>query len=98
MENNKGRRQELTRLKYLKRVKRYVESCSLWVLSDGEYLYNPKAVDIINDKALLEFKSSSVLCSCWGCSGEYKYKRHEFKKETQRLVDEYLAGDCGELG
>jgi len=88
---NKGRRNELTQLKYLKRVKRYVSSCSLWVLSSGEYLYDPKTIDIIKDKALLGFKSSSVLCSCWSCSGSDKYRRHEKKMEDRKLITEALS-------
>lgn len=91
---NKGRRQELAQLKYIKRVKRYIAGSRIWILSSGETIHNPNVEDMYNAKEFLEFKSSSVLCSCWGCSGEYKYKRHEFKRETQRLVDEYFNSDC----
>ncbi len=85
---NKGRRNELTFLKYKKRIKRFAQSACLYVDRDGNYIYDPKTIDIINDKGQLIYKTSATPCSCWMCSGYYKYNRIEFKKEAQRLIDE----------
>jgi len=96
--NNKGRRQELTKLKYVKRLKRYTAGTKTWYFEDGRKIDFPTIADLIAEKALLIFKTSSVACSCWMCSGADKYNRNEFRKETKRLLDEYFNGDCGELG
>lgn len=93
MEKNKGRRQELTLLKYKKRLKQFTAGYKSWV-GDGFEINNPTIADLVAEHVLTILKSSSVACSCWSCSGAYKYKRHEFKRETQKLVDEYYSMDC----
>jgi hypothetical protein len=87
---NKQRRNEITNLKYKKRIQRFAASCSIYVNREGKYVYSPKAVDIIKDRGQLIYKTSATPCSCWMCSGEGKYKRYEQKKETQRIIREAL--------
>lgn len=97
METNKGRRQELTQLKYKKRLKQFTAGAKSWHTGDGKEINNPTIADLVAEHVLTILKSSSVACSCWSCSGAYKYKRYEFKKETQKLVDEYYYMDWGVL-
>jgi hypothetical protein len=87
---DKQRRNELTYLKYKKRIQKFAATCSLYVNRDGVYIYQPKTIDIINDKGQLIYKTSATPCSCWMCSKEMKYKRHEQKREDQRLIQEGL--------
>lgn len=89
---NKQRRNELTQLKYKKRIQRFAATCNLYVSSQGEYIYNPKTVDIISDGGQHMYKTTSTPCSCWSCSGAYKYKRHEQKREERKLIEESLKG------
>ena len=86
---NKQRRNELTQLKYEKRVKRWVASLGIYICRDGNRIRNPKASDVIRDKGQLGFKSHATLCSCWCCSGYKKYSRNDKKEEDRRLLDEY---------
>lgn len=91
---NKGRRNELTQLKYKKRIKRWTANCGIFVDQDGQYNYNPSSDYFIKNNLYTEFKNSSVLCSCWMCSGEWKYKRHLKKQEDMRLIQEALEEGC----
>lgn len=88
---NKGRRQELKQLKYLKRIKRFVAGNHCYVNREGNYIYQPKAVDVVKDRGQLIYKTTSTPCSCWMCSGYYKYKRTEFKKQTRLLIEADLV-------
>lgn len=93
---NKKRRQELNQLKFIKRLKQAVASCHIYVNREGEYVRNPIVQDVLDDNGMLYYKTTSTPCSCWMCSGEYKYKRHEQKKETRRLINEYyMEGKWG---
>ncbi|MEO6304475.1 MAG: hypothetical protein ABIP51_15025 [Bacteroidia bacterium] len=85
---NKKTKKDLTFLKYKKRVKRFAANCSHYITKDGRDIFNPKTIDIIKDKGYLEYKNSSVLCSCYDCSGYYKYKRHLKKAEDLKLIKE----------
>lgn len=86
---NKARRTELTQLKYEKRIKRWVASVSTYICRDGSVIKDPKAVDVIQDQGQLGFKSQATLCSCWMCSGYYKYNRNDKREEDRRLLNEY---------
>ncbi len=87
---NKKVRQERKQLKYEKRIRRFVASVTLYVNREGEYIYYPTTQYIMRDNGQLAYKTCSTPCSCWGCSGEYKYKRHEQKKIEMRLIQEGL--------
>lgn len=87
---NKGRRNELAWLKYKKRVSRWNSNAHIYVTREGEYIYSPRTIDVINDHAQYKFKHTAVVCSCWVCSGEYKYKRHQQKREDEKLIAEAL--------
>lgn len=62
---------------------------SIYLVDDGVYLYNPKTIDIINNKDFLVYKSTSTPCSCEMCSYP-KYDRTAFKKDTERLLKEFV--------
>lgn len=87
---NKKRRQELTELKYKKRIRRFIASCTLYVNRNGEYIYSPKTQDVIDDRGQLVYKTSATPCSCFMCSGAYKYKRYEQKVIDKKLIQEGL--------
>ncbi len=73
---NKGRRQELAKLKYKKRLK-------LRGVLNSDTLANPKG-DNYNFTA---FKHHSAPCSCYVCSQpEEKYNRPKSKIEVFRII------------
>jgi queuine/archaeosine tRNA-ribosyltransferase len=86
---DKGQRKRMTFLKYKKRIARWTQMVCQYQTRDGETIYFPKTVDVMNDGACLDFKSMATRCSCYCCSGYYKYRRNEFKQETERLLKEY---------
>lgn len=88
---NKKRRNEITYLKYKKRIKRFAATCSSYMNRNGQRLYNPKWIDIVKDQGQLIYKTTSTPCSCWGCSKEYKYKRHKQKQENYKLIQSSLT-------
>ncbi len=92
---NKYRRQELNQLKFIKRLRRAVATIDIYVNCNGEYVRNPIIHDVLNDNGMLFYKTTSTPCSCWMCAYD-KYKRHEYKKETRRLIDEYYEDIKGE--
>lgn len=87
---NKGRRNELTLLKYKKRLRRFVQNTNLYIGQSGEYNH-PKTCQLFEDREQLIYKTTSTPCSCYMCSGYYKYKRHEKKREDRRLIQEALS-------
>lgn len=87
---NKQIRKEKMLLKYKKRIRRWVANMHIYVDKSGNYVYEPKATDLIKDNAYLEFKNSSVLCSCYMCSKHWKYSRKDKKSEDRRLICEAL--------
>ena len=92
---NKKRRLELTFLKYKKRIERWVHTnCGTYRNRDGVEIQHPKTVDVIKDRGQLVYKTTSVPCSCYSCSGYYKYRRKDFKKETLRILKEEFEESC----
>ncbi len=98
-QNNKGRRQELTQLKYIKRIKRFVSNLDYYFTRTGEQIYKPTTKDVTDDNGQFVYKSTSTPCSCWGCA-YLKYHRHEQKiidrKIIQEGLDEYNERQFGE--
>jgi hypothetical protein len=90
---NKKRRNDLAWYKYRNRVERWVANLTIYISRDGEYVYHPKALDVMRDGGQRKLKHTSTLCSCYCCSGYYKYRRHEVKVETQKLLKEFFEGD-----
>lgn len=94
---NKKRRQELKQLKFINRLKRFVTSLDYYFTKNHERIDSPTVQDVIDDKSMLFYKTTSTPCSCWMCSGYYKYKRHEEKvierKQIQDGLEEYLNLD-----
>lgn len=44
--------------------------------------------DMYDLRCQTQYKSTSGCCSCYMCSGYYKYRRKNFKKETIRILKE----------
>ena len=86
---DKKRRNELTQLKYKKRIRIFVANIDIYICRDGRQIRNPRTIDIIKDGGQRVYKSTSTPCSCYMCSGEYKYRRHDKKKEDRRLLQEH---------
>jgi queuine/archaeosine tRNA-ribosyltransferase len=87
---NKARRHELKMLKYKKRIQKFAAKSDIYVTRSGDYIYNPKTVDIIKDNGQLHYRSHSTPCSCYMCS-PYKYNRAkvkaQYRKPTIRLFE-----------
>ena len=66
--NNKGERVRQTKKRYKKRVKRIINNTDIYINSKGEVIHNPKAIDVIKEKALMCYKTTSTPCSCSMCS------------------------------
>lgn len=90
MAMNKKRRQELKRLKFINRIKRFVANGGYYFTQDSERIDTPTVQDVINDGGHMSYKTTSTPCSCWMCSGYYKYRRHEQKVIERKLVQEGL--------
>jgi hypothetical protein len=86
---NKQRRNELTKLKYKKRLKRWISCGGLYHLN-GEWVDKPNVTEAMRENVLTAFKSSATLCSCFMCSGFYKYQRHVKKQEDRKAITEAL--------
>ena len=86
---NKKRRQELKQLKFKNRIKRFVANGSYYY-SGRERIDSPTVQDVINNGDCLYYKTTSTPCSCWMCSGYYKYKRHEEKIVVRKLIQDGL--------
>ncbi len=82
---NKGRRNEITFLKYKKRIQYFTYGTDEYITRDGTSILNPKVADVIKDRGQLCYKTQSVSCSCWECSGYYKYNR---AKEKVKIIKE----------
>lgn len=74
---------------YKKRLKKWMSSARVYINKDGEYRFDLKLVDYIKERAQYKLKHTATLCSCYGCSGYYKYRRYEEKVEFRRLLKEY---------
>lgn len=84
---NKKIRRDLTYLKYKKRVSQLVQNMDVYITNDGDWIYNPKVVDVLKDRGFYILKTSSVLCSCYMCAGE-SYNRAKKKKEDRKYLNE----------
>lgn len=88
MKINKKRRQELKQLKFINRIKRFVANGRYYFTSDSVRIDSPTVQDVIDDGGYMCYKTTSTPCSCWMCSGYYKYRRHEEKVIERKLIQE----------
>ena len=86
---NKKQRRDYTFFKYKKRIAIWSCKLKIYKCRDGSEIYNPKVIDILEDNGQYKFKHTNTICSCYGCSGYYKYRRHEKKIEYRKLIKEY---------
>lgn len=89
--DKKQRRDKTFRL-YKKRLKKWMSSGRVYINRDGEYHFDLKLIDYLNERAQYKLKHTATLCSCYSCSGYYKYRRNDKKQEDVRLVEEYKEG------
>ena len=87
---NKQIRKEHMMRKYKKRIQRYVIGLDIYFCQDGREITNPKAIDIIKDNGQLKYKTMATVCSCFMCSGYYKYKRNLKKVEDYKLIQGFI--------
>ena len=87
---NKKIRQERKRLKFINRLKRFVANGGYYFTNEWVCIDSPTVQDVINDGGYMCYKTTSTPCSCWMCSGYYKYRRHEQKVIEIRLIQEGL--------
>jgi hypothetical protein len=83
---NKARRNELKKLKFTKRIKRYARNLDIYVNRNGEYIRNPKWIDIVKDNGQTCYRTTSTPCSCLMCSPN-KYNRAKEKRKFMRDTD-----------
>jgi len=74
---------------YKKRLKNWAGNLSAVIDREGELRYDMKLIDLLNERVQYKLKHTSTLCSCYGCSGYYKYRRYEKKMEDRKLLEEY---------
>lgn len=86
MDKNQRKRKEF--FKYKKRLSNWLNSITYYF--DGDEITNPKLIDLLKDNIQYKLKHTTTLCSCYCCSGYYKYRRHEKKREDQKLIKEYF--------
>lgn len=86
---DKKRRNDLTYFRYKKRVKNWIKNLSVYINREGEHIRNPKVADVLKDNGQCKLRNTSTLCSCYDCSGYYKYRRNEKKLEDRRLLREF---------
>lgn len=73
-QNNKGRREELTRLKFLKRLRNYTKGQKISAnMTDAP-------LSVSNKHNMRALKTTGKPCSCYMCS-PYKYNRAKTKRE-----------------
>lgn len=80
---NKGRRNEIAKLKRKKRLQWFCSSLDVYITRDGRRIRNPKPSDIPHNEQTV-FKSTGKPCSCAMCSpqkveekAKYRYASHE---------------------
>lgn len=77
-------------LKYKKRIQLFVSRCDIYVSRQGEYIYNPKTIDVIKDNGQLAYRNSSTPCSCFMCS----HKKYNRAKEKAKLHNDQTVQEC----
>lgn len=82
---NKGRRNEIKKLKYLKRIRLLANGLDIYVTCNGEYIRNPKVQDILKDNGQNCYRTTSTPCSCSVCSHN-KYNRAKIKSTMKKVI------------
>lgn len=95
---NKKIRRDKTFLKYKNRIERFVANGSYVFIGTeqdrfGLRVDTPTVQQVMESKQWLHYKTTSTPCSCYCCSGAYKYRRHEVKIETRKLIKEFYESD-----
>ena len=76
---NKQIRKDKEFYKYKKRLHRLVPYLFRYRDKDGEIVNNPTTDQLLKEHAFHDLKNTSTPCSCWMCSGYYKYNRAKVK-------------------
>jgi hypothetical protein len=84
---DKGFRNYLKRKYYIRRLKRN----SYWLPYGNSIFDDPHTwKDLYDDRRFTRLRTCATLCSCYMCSGYYKYQRKDYKRETERILKEEL--------
>ena len=77
---------------FIKRIKRVFNTVDVIVTEDKKLVDINSLIwkDFMNSRAFNCYRTTSTPCSCYMCSGWKKYKRNNFKKETNRILKEEL--------
>ena len=71
---------------YVAKMKLHAAYGSGFIIN-GEWVRNPRWIDLYKANWNPVYKSVRTPCSCWMCCGE-KYNRCAYKKETISMLDE----------
>ena len=74
---------------YKKRLRKWMSSGRIFINREEDYCFDLKWIEFYKDRAQYKLRHTATLCSCYGCSGYYKYRRYEEKIEFRRLLKEY---------
>jgi hypothetical protein len=77
---DKGRRNELGKLKYKRRVKESIGRIWHYKTKAGKEIIEPKASEVIKDGGLIHLKDNPRPCSCFVCSPNKYNRRVKHKK------------------
>lgn len=86
---DKQQRNDLVFKYYRRRLKNWMKHLTIVLDNNGEELSNPTLTDLMEIKAQYKLKNSGKLCSCYCCSGYFKYRRHEQKVINRNLIEEF---------
>lgn len=81
---NKKRRNELVFLHYKRRIQKLAVGTDIYFTRDGEKIFNPKTIDLLNDRCQYVYKNTSTPCSCWLCA----YNKYNRAKEKAKFLKE----------
>lgn len=82
---DKGFRNYLKRKYYIRRLKRnsyWLGHCFMDVSKSWKDMYD--------NRDYTKLMTCATTCSCYMCSGYYKYNRTEYKHETERIIREWM--------
>jgi len=74
---------------FKKRMKLFASYGQDYLMDDGQIVCNPHWYELAKCHWSRAYKTTGNPCSCSLCKGE-RYERLVFKKETQRIIREYL--------
>ena len=90
--NKFWRRQQMARV-FKARMILYAAYGHCIIREDGSYYEHPRWFELAKEKWAQVYKTTGTPCSCWMCRG-FEYDRKEYKKETRRIIRDFLRKRC----